>query len=301
MPAGGRSPWGADLALVGVTAIWGTTFVVNRLVLEDSPPLLFLVLRFGLAALVLAVLTRGRPTTPGLLRHGALLGVLLAVSIGCQITGQLFTTASKAAFITGLSVPLTPVVSFLVARKVPTRENLAGILLATVGFAVLAWPRDASGVSPGDLLVLVTASIYAWLIFFLGETSPLHDARRYAFVQIAFAALGVLAARLLLTPFLGGGGAFLAAEARPLPRTGGFLLAVLWMALMATVVTFVVQTWAQARMSATHAAIVFALEPVFTALFAAAVLGERMGRRDFAGASLILSGILVSDWPRRKG
>ena len=300
MPAGGRSPWGADLALVGVTAIWGTTFVVNRLVLEDAPPLLFLVLRFGVAALVLALLTRRRPSTPGLVRHGALLGLLLAVSIGCQISGQLFTTASKAAFITGLSVPLTPVVSFLVARRVPTRENLAGILLATGGFVTLAWPRDASGVSPGDLLILVTAVIYAWLIFFIGETSPLHDARRYAFVQISFAAAGVLVGRLLLTPFLGGGGTFLAAEARPLPRTGGFVLAVLWMALVATVVTFVVQTWAQARMTATHAAIVFALEPVFTALFAAVLLGERMGRRDVAGAALILSGILVSDWPRRR-
>ncbi len=293
-----RPAWFADLALSGVTAIWGTTFVVNRLVLEDAPPLLFLFLRFAVAAVVLALLTRGRPRTPGLVKDSAVLGLLLAVSIGCQITGQLFTTASKAAFITGLSVPLTPVVGFVAARRLPTAANLWGILLATAGFVVLAWPRDAAGVSTGDALVFLTALIYAYLIFFLGETSARHDARRYAAGQIAFAALGVLAGRLAVTPFLGRPGAFLLAEGRPLPRTWGFLAAVLWMALMATVVTFVVQTWAQARMSATHAAVVFALEPVWTALFAALLLGERMARRDVGGAVLILLGIVVSNLPR---
>ena len=69
------------------------------------------------------------------------------------------------------------------------------------------------------------------------------------------------------------------------------------MALAATVVTFVVQTWAQARMSATHAAILFALEPVFTALFAAVLLHERMGKRDGWGAALVLLGIVVSEMP----
>lgn len=299
-PEGGGT-WGVDLALAGVTAIWGTTFVVNRLVLQEAPPLLFLALRFGLAAVVLALLSRGRRATPGILRDGAVVGLLLALSIGCQIAGQLFTTASKAAFITGLSVPLTPVVGFVAARRVPSRANLAGITLATLGFAVLAWPKEAAGVSPGDLLVLVTAVVYAYLIYFLGESSGRHDVRRYALWQVSFAAAGVLLARLLVTPFLGRGGVFLSAEARPLPGSWGFVAAVLWMALVATVVTFVVQTWAQARTSATHAAILFALEPVFTALFAALVLGERMTRRDWGGAALILLGIVVSELPGRRG
>jgi drug/metabolite transporter (DMT)-like permease len=72
------------------------------------------------------------------------------------------------------------------------------------------------------------------------------------------------------------------------------------MGLMATVVTFLVQTWAQARMTATHAAIIFALEPVFTALFAALVLGERMAGKDWTGAALVLLGILVSELPSRR-
>jgi len=84
----------ADSALVLVTAIWGSTFVVNELVLKETPPLLFLALRYGVAAAILVVLARGRRRTPGLLRDSALIGVLLAVGIGCQLVGQLFTTAS---------------------------------------------------------------------------------------------------------------------------------------------------------------------------------------------------------------
>jgi len=288
----------ADAVLVGVTAIWGSTFVVNRLVLDAGvPPLLFLVLRFGLGAAILLALAHGRPRTPGLLVDSAAIGALLALGISCQIVGQLTTTASKAAFITGLSVPLTPVVGFLATRKTPGAENLIGLVFATGGFAVLAWPKQASALDVGDFLILLTAVSYAWIIVRVAEVSGRHDVRWFAAGQIGFAALGVGAARLVATPFLDRGAGFLGAEANPLVFDGRLVAAILWMALAATVVTFLLQTWAQARMSATHAAIVFALEPVFTAVFAAIFLGERLSGRDVTGAALVLLGIVVSELP----
>jgi drug/metabolite transporter (DMT)-like permease len=286
----------ADLVLVVVTAIWGSTFIVNRLAIETAPPLVFVLARFALAAAVLYLIARGRPRTPNLVRDSAAVGLLLAAGIGFQVVGQLFTTASKAAFVTGLSVPLTPVAGYLMTRKKPSRENLAGLLVAAAGFAVLTWPKDAAaGVNTGDLLILVTAVSYAVLIVIVSETSAAHDVRWYSFGQIVFAAIGVGAARLALTPLIHDKGAFLAAEARPLVFDRTVVLSILWMALVATVVTFLAQTWAQQRMSATHAAILFALEPVFTALFAALFLGERMTGRDWAGAALVLAGIVVSE------
>jgi drug/metabolite transporter (DMT)-like permease len=133
----------------------------------------------------------------------------------------------------------------------------------------------------------------------VSETAAVHDVRWYSFGQIVFAAIGVLAARLALAPFVHRQSAFLVAEARPLVFDRTVVLSVLWMALVATVVTFLAQTWAQARMPAAHAAILFALEPVFTALFAALFLGERMSRRDWSGAGLVLAGIVVSELRRR--
>jgi drug/metabolite transporter (DMT)-like permease len=286
----------ADLVLVVVTAIWGSTFIVNRLALETAPPLAFVLARFALAAAVLALIARGRPATPNLVRDSAAVGLLLAAGIGFQVVGQLFTTASKAAFVTGLSVPLTPVAGYLMTRKKPSLENLAGLVIAAAGFFLLTWPKDATAAfNTGDLLILVTAVSYAVLIVIMSETAAKHDVRWYSFGQIFFAMLGVGAARLALVPFIHGRGAFLAAEARPLVFGRTIVLAILWMALVATVATFLAQTWAQARMPATHAAIMFALEPVFTAIFAAIFLGERMAGRDWAGAALVLAGILVSE------
>jgi drug/metabolite transporter (DMT)-like permease len=295
-PVPRREALAADLVLVAVTAIWGSTFIVNRLVIASSPPLLFVLARFALAAVVLWLIARGRPATPHLTRDSAAVGLLLAGGIGFQVVGQLFTTASKAAFVTGLSVPLTPVAGYLMTKKKPSKENLAGLVIAALGFAVLTWPRDAaSGLNTGDLLILVTAVSYAVLIVIVSETAATHDVRWYSFGQIVFAAIGVGAVRLALVPFIHGKGAFLAAEARPLVLNRTIVLSVLWMALVATVVTFLAQTWAQARMPAAHAAILFALEPVFTALFAALFLGERMSGRDWSGAGLVLAGILVSE------
>jgi drug/metabolite transporter (DMT)-like permease len=292
-----REALGADLVLVFVTAIWGSTFVVNRLMLDTTPPLLFLLMRFGLGAAVLYVLARSRPKTPGLLRDSAVIGLLLAVGIASQLVGQLFTTASKAAFVTGLSVPLTPVAAFVMTRALPTAANLAGLAIAAGGFAVLSWPGAGAGVNVGDVIILGTAVSYAILIVLLSDAARRHDVRWFSFGQIAGAAAGVALFRLLLAPFLSRGGTFLAAEARPVPWSGRLLLAVLWMVLAATVVTFLLQTWAQAKMSATHAAIIFALEPVFTSIFAALFLGERMTGKDWSGAALVLAGILVSELP----
>jgi drug/metabolite transporter (DMT)-like permease len=286
----------ADLVLVVVTAIWGSTFIVNRLAIETAPPLLFVLARFAFAAAVLCLIARGRPMTPNLLRDSAAVGFLLAAGIGFQVVGQLFTTASKAAFVTGLSVPLTPVVGYLMTRKKPSKENLAGLLIAAAGFLFLTWPKDAAtAVNTGDLLILVTAVSYAVLIVIVSETAASHDVRWYALGQIVFAAIGIGAVRLALAPFIHGKGVFLTAEARPLVFDRTIILSLLWMALAATVATFLAQTWAQQRMSATHAAILFALEPVFTALFAALFLVERMTGRDWAGAALVLAGIVVSE------
>jgi len=288
----------ADAVLAGVTVIWGSTFVANRLVVTgDVPPLLFLLLRFSLAGVVLFLLARGRPRTPGLWADSLAVGGLTAVGIAFQLAGQVYTTASKAAFITGLSVPLTAPVAYLVTRKRPSSENLAGLAIATAGFAVMAWPGDFAGVNSGDLLVLVTAFAYAYVVVRLSEASGRHDVRRFAAGQIACAAATTLLLRLAVHPFLGRSEAVFRAEARPLTVDPKFVGLLLWMALAATVVTFLLMTWAQARMSATHAAVIYALEPVFAALLAAPILGERLAGRELWGGALVLGGILVSELP----
>jgi len=88
---------------------------------------------------------------------------------------------------------------------------------------------------------------------------------------------------------------------RPLLWSGGFLGAVAYLATIGTVGTFLSQTWAQRHMSATHAAILYALEPVWAALLAAWLLGERLGARGAWGAALVLAGIVASELRLRVG
>jgi drug/metabolite transporter (DMT)-like permease len=217
-----------------------------------------------------------------------------------QVIGQTETTASKAAFLTGLSVVLTPFAAYVRTRRLPSLENGLGITLASIGFFLLAFPSGGGPLNRGDLFMTACGVAFAFYIVELGERTRAHDALRLTGVQAAVAAMaaGVLSL-LLRTPVLSGLGVA-AAEARPVLWQGTFLWSVLYLGSIGGVRTFLAQTWAQKHMSATHAAIIFALEPVVAALLAAHFLGERLGPRGVAGGVLVLAGILVSELRFRK-
>jgi drug/metabolite transporter (DMT)-like permease len=289
-----KHSWPAAIALVGVTVVWGTTFIVNAEVLGREPPIAYVASRFVLAAILLNLATLGRPSTPGLWRDSMGMGVLLALGMGAQIIGQTETSASKTAFITGLSVVLTPVVGLFRIRRFPGPASLAGVTLATGGFALLSWPAGGGAINRGDLLVLACALFFAIYFVENAERSPRHDALLYTARQMIFSAATLVTASLLIhgaRPHL----ALTALETRPFALDRGFLVAVAYMTLFATIGTFTVQNWAQAKISATKAAIIFSLEPVWAAIFAAGILSERLGVRGYAGGALVIAGIVVSE------
>ncbi len=300
MPGGKNLGLRADAVLVAVTFVWGSSFIVVKNVLREAPPLAFLFLRFGLAALLLAPLLARRKRTSGLLRDGVVVGSLLASGMTLQVVGQLDTTASKAAFLTGLSVVLTPFAAFLRTRRLPTLENGVGIALASAGFLLLTFPRDGGAISRGDLCMLACGVVFAFYIVELAERAPNHDTLGMTAVQLGtVAVLAAFFSLALRTPWAAGFFAA-AAEARPVPWDRSFVTSVLYLATIGTVGTFFGQTWAQRQMSATHAAILFALEPVLAALLAGWFLQERLGPRGFAGGTLVLAGIVVSELRLRR-
>lgn len=284
----------ADAALVAVTVVWGSSFVVVNAVVKDSPPLAFLFFRFLLAAALCAIIAWRRPRTPGLLRDGAIIGGLLAAGMTFQVVGQLETTASKAAFLTGLSVVMTPFAAFARNRSLPSLENGIGFLLAAFGFFLLAFPAGGGPLNRGDALVFVCAILFAFYIVEMAERTAAHDPAWLTTIQLA----AVAATAALLSPIARIAGA--AFELRPVVWEGSFLRGVLYLGTIGTVGTFLTQTWAQRHMSATHAAIIFALEPVWAALMAAWFLRERLGARGAWGALLVLAGIVVSEVKLRR-
>jgi len=285
----------ADLVLVGVTFIWGSSFIVVKNVLREEPPLAFLFLRFGLAALLVFPALARRKRTPSLLRDGVVVGCLLASGMALQVVGQLDTTASKAAFLTGLSVILTPFAAYIRTRRLPSLENGIGIALASAGFVLLTFPKGGGPINRGDLCMLACGVVFAFYIVELAQRAPVHGTLGLTAVQLStVAGVAAVLSLALRTPWASGLWVA-AAELRPLQWDRGFLTSVFYLSTIGTVGTFFGQTWAQRRMSATHAAILFALEPVFAALLAAPLLGERLGSRGFAGGALVLAGIVASE------
>lgn len=299
-----------ELVLVGVTVLWGSTFIVTKDIVREAPPLLYLVFRFGVAALVMLALD-GRRLRRELRRRqlvvdGMVLGILNSLGLVLQVIGQAFTTASKSAFITSLNTPLVPLVSYGLYRLRPSPPQLVAVALASVGLALLTYPAGGARWNAGDLYTVVCALFYAFTIVQIARRAPRHDARPLTAVQIATAtatfccalALTKLCIHTISPAALPD---FARLEARPLILTRKLIVEGLYLAIGCTVVTFGLQTWAMARMSATHAAIVFALEPVFATLMAIGWEGsaEWPGARGAGGAAVVMIAVAVSELPRR--
>ena len=289
-----------DLVLSAVTLVWGSSFVVVRHALETAPPLALLFFRFLLATVLAASALLFRPGPRGAWRDGLVLGVILGLGMSLQVVGQAETTASKAGFLTGLAVVLTPFVAVARTKKLPGLENGLGILLASAGFFLLTFPASGGPVSRGDLFVAAGGVVFAFYGVELAERGGRHDTFWLTAIQVAVTmAMAGAFSLLLRVPALSGLPPALL-EARPIPWRTDFPASAAYLGAACTFLAFLGWTWSQGRMSAVHGAILLALEPVFAALFAAWFLGERLGSRGYAGAAFILVGILVSEVPWRR-
>jgi drug/metabolite transporter (DMT)-like permease len=278
-----RSVWRADLALAFNTLIWGSTFVLVKRALDDASALLFVAIRFSLATIVMALVFRRRWTwAAGPPPGGILAGVCLFGGYAFQTAGLNLTTPSKAAFLTGLTVVMVPLLGSLVYRVYPHFSEAIGVVIATVGMGLMTLQGDAGGVARGDALVILCALAFAAHIVVLG-----HYSKMASFEPLAVWQLGTTAALALAgfwwieKPFF-----------HPSPI---LWLAVLVSSLLSTALAFTVQAWAQQVTTATRAALIFALEPVVAWIFAFTIMGERLPAKAILGAVLILTGILVAE------
>ena len=282
--------WRADAVLIGVTVVWGADFVLVKNLLAVVPPLPFLFWRFAFATALCALFLRGRRLTPRLVADGLYLGLLLTLGMGLQILGQVETSASNASFLTGMASVLTPVAAYLLTRKLPTIENGLGITLAGAGFVLMTFPPGRFAVNRGDLLVFGCGVVFAFYIVEMAERSGRHDCVWFTAIQIFVVTVAAGAAALWM-----GGLPAVRSGLEPLLSRPGLLVQAVLLAVVGTAGTYAFQTWAQQHMSATHAAIIYTLEPVVTALLAGWFLGERLGPRGWTGGLLVLAGIAVSE------
>lgn len=276
----------ADLWLGFVALIWGSTFVVVKNELSSIGPLEFVAIRFAFAFLVMALITRRSLARMGWrgVAAGALIGVFLFGGYAFQTVGLKYTTASKAAFITGMCVVLAPLFGVLLLRLKPSAPALAGVAMAAAGMGLLSLTESLT-LETGDLLVFGCAVSFALHIVAISHFAPRMNPVGLTTIQIGLVALaGTGSALALEGPFT-----------MPPPGTIGVAAA---MGVVATAFAFTVQNRVQAFTTPTHTALVLSLEPVFGALFGYLLAGELLSPRQLAGCLLILGGTLVAELRR---
>ncbi|MGC1108068.1 MAG: DMT family transporter [Candidatus Acidiferrales bacterium] len=280
----------ADLALALCALIWGATFVVVKDALAFASVFSFNAVRFTLAAIVMGIVywRALRKLDRATLAAGARIGFFMFSGYAFQTLGLKFTTPSKAAFITGASVVMVPVLLAVFWWRRVSQWVWTGAVAALIGLYFLTVPRSGfSALNIGDLLVLGCAVMFAFHIILVAKYSPRHSVAALSFLQVATTAvltalcLPVLAATRWEPPFL--------------RWSPSLVAAILITAVGATALCFSLQVWAQQYTSPTHTAILLSLEPVFAALTSLIVVHERLGARVAAGAVLVFIGILLAE------
>jgi len=291
----------ADLLLIVITIIWGTTFTIVHSAVDELTPMVLVALRFGAAALVLLPFAGDMR---GLGRRGIIiavgLGAILFSGFALQTFGLERTTPGRAGFITGLNVVIVPILGRLVGQRAAPRV-LAGIALALVGLSILSWGCQipalgcapeaiaAAGWSIGDTLVLLCAVAFALHIVVVGRWAPGLSVRPLNTLQ------------LLTVALLATGMSLLDPSQLRFRLSVETVIAVLFLGIVATALVFGMQLVAQRAASPTRTALIFALEPVFAAFFAWLWIGEPLTSAVWLGGGVMLTGILFAElqgWPR---
>jgi drug/metabolite transporter (DMT)-like permease len=276
----------ATILLVALTAVWGSTFYLIRDLVRALPAIDFLAVRFTISAVIMLVLF-WRPVR-ALSRRQVLVGTGLGALYGLaqifQTQGLATTPASVSAFITGTYVVLTPVFTAVLLRERVPGSTWAAVGLATVGLALLSLNGFSVGV--GEAITLLAAALYALHIVGLGRYSASEIATGLSVVQM------VVIAVICVVGALPGG--------IVLPSTPGQWGTVLYMVVFASILALWAQTWAQAHMSGTRAAIVMTLEPVFAAFFAVTLGDEAATLRMVVGGALVLTAMYAVELLARR-
>jgi drug/metabolite transporter (DMT)-like permease len=285
-------------ALVLTTLLWGVTFVVIKLSLSDVSPLLFVSLRFTLAAIILMpfMFSIFKGLKKEALIGGFVLGILNFAGFATQTIGLKYTSATKSGFITGTFVIFTPILQLIIEKKAPRKENIFGIILVLLGLALLSskgasifdiFSEIGQNFNVGDFFTLICAIIFAAYIVYLDLISQKIDYKFLVLSQIFVTGI----CGWLFTYIL----SFSGLEKINFELNGIVIFAVIYTAIAATIIATTLQTKYQKFVTPTKAAIIFSLEPIFAALFAFFIINDRLSGFGFIGCIFIFTGLLVSE------
>jgi drug/metabolite transporter (DMT)-like permease len=275
----------ADLSLLFVALIWGSTFIIVKQSVENIPVFSFLFMRFALAGMLLILINapKLKAIDKGVLVDGVMLGIALFLAYAFQTFALTATSASITAFITGLFVVFVPVLSSVFLRKLPRQEAMIGVVFATIGLALITL-QGKFLVSFGEFLALVCAFFIATHIILIDKLSRRNDYGLLTLVQVNIVALFSLIFSFFLDP-----------RVIPIQFNNQLIFSLIINSVFATFVAFVIQTSMQKYTTPTKAAIIFIMEPVSSAFFSYWIGGEFLTAKQYVGTSFILLAMVFTE------
>src|SRR6266446_4399897 len=270
--------------LVFVSMIWGSTFLIVQQTIRLTGPFTFLAMRFGIGALVLALIFHKRlaQITRAEIITGSIIGLFLFGTYALQTTGLQYTTTSKAGFITGMYVPLVAILAVPMLRQKPTLGGMLGVILSVAGLALISINSSFQfTVGLGEILIIGGAIASALHVIFISKFAPRVDAINLAMVQIGVTAvLSFIAMPIAREPFV----------LPPLPVWGSAL----FMGVAATAFALAVMNRVQQFVSSTQATLIYALELVWVGLLGS-LAGEQLSLFAWMGCGCILLGMITGE------
>lgn len=273
----------ADLSLLLVAIIWGSSFVVIKNALDYINPVYILVLRFALSSVLMAFVfwKRFREINKKDIKAGAIIGFFLFLAFLTQTIGLKYTTVSKQAFITASYVVIVPFFYWGITKKKPDIYEFVAAILCLIGIGLLSLEEGLS-INLGDGLTMVCAVFFALHIISIEYFAKDHDPIILTIVQFAVAAILSFIVVLIFNIKLGSFG-----------KEVGF--SILYVAVVSTLIAFGIQNVAQKYTSSTHTAIILSMESVFGSIFSVLLLGDKLTVKLFLGCLIVLLSILTAE------
>lgn len=275
----------ADLSLLFVAIIWGSTFIIVKQSVENIPVFSFLFMRFALAGMLLILINvpKLKAIDKGVLADGVMLGIALFLAYAFQTFALTAASASITAFITGLFVVFVPILSSVFLRKLPRQEAMIGVVFATIGLGFITL-QGRFIVSFGEFLALVCAFFIAIHIILTDKLSRRNDFCLLTMVQVNIVGLFSLIFSFFLDP-----------SVIPIQFNDQLIFSLIINSVFATFVAFVIQMSMQKYTTPTKAAIIFIMEPVSSAFFSYWIGGELLTAKQYVGTSFILLAMVFTE------
>ena len=287
-----------EIALLFNTIIWGGTFALIKNAFTDISPLLFLGLRFSIAALIFLpfVYASLKKTNKQTLIAGSVLGFFYFTGFASQTLGLNLTTATKSGFITGTFVVFIPILQLIIEKRKPKWFNILSVFLVLIGLIMLSSKGEnaidfmkqlGSDFNLGDLLTLLCALLFAFQVVYVDVFTKKYEYLPMVFVQLLITGIGGFILSFIFS--------ISTLETVKFTFNTTVVTAVLYTAIFASIIATVIQLKFQKFVSPTKAGIIFSIEPIFAAVFAYFLLSEKISNFGLIGCVLIFIGLIVSE------